>query len=104
MHKSEYTNNAMKVWPGRPYPLGATWDGAGVNFALFSVCGRLRKCRKSEKLFCQVITRWTARGTHKGTLMSLAPNNKAATVTGIDIDRIAMARLWNTGATGISSA
>mgnify|MGYP002360779698 CR=1 FL=1 len=24
------------VWPGRPYPLGATWDGQGVNFALFS--------------------------------------------------------------------
>ena len=22
--------------PGRPHPLGATWDGAGVNFALFS--------------------------------------------------------------------
>jgi hypothetical protein len=22
--------------PGRPYPLGATWDGEGVNFALFS--------------------------------------------------------------------
>ncbi|MEO8333796.1 MAG: glycogen debranching protein GlgX [bacterium] len=26
----------MRVWPGRPYPLGATWDGIGVNFALFS--------------------------------------------------------------------
>src|ERR1700694_3463910 len=26
----------MRVWPGRPYPLGATWDGAGVNFAIFS--------------------------------------------------------------------
>jgi len=26
----------MRVWPGRPYPLGATWDGNGVNFALFS--------------------------------------------------------------------
>jgi isoamylase len=26
----------MKVWPGNPYPLGATWDGSGVNFALFS--------------------------------------------------------------------
>lgn len=26
----------MRVWPGNPYPLGATWDGAGVNFALFS--------------------------------------------------------------------
>ncbi|HWI27315.1 MAG TPA: glycogen debranching protein GlgX [Stellaceae bacterium] len=25
-----------EVWPGRPYPLGATWDGKGVNFALFS--------------------------------------------------------------------
>lgn len=24
------------IWPGRPYPLGATWDGQGVNFALFS--------------------------------------------------------------------
>ncbi|MFN2348683.1 MAG: glycogen debranching protein GlgX [Thioalkalivibrio sp.] len=26
----------LAVWPGRPYPLGATWDGKGVNFALFS--------------------------------------------------------------------
>src|SRR5258707_1632796 len=26
----------MRVWSGRSYPLGATWDGAGVNFALFS--------------------------------------------------------------------
>jgi glycogen operon protein len=26
----------MKVLPGRPYPLGATFDGASVNFALFS--------------------------------------------------------------------
>ncbi|MEM5788430.1 MAG: glycogen debranching protein GlgX [Syntrophobacteraceae bacterium] len=26
----------MKIWPGKPYPLGATWDGSGVNFALFS--------------------------------------------------------------------
>ncbi|HEY0602612.1 MAG TPA: glycogen debranching protein GlgX [Herpetosiphonaceae bacterium] len=25
-----------KIWPGKPYPLGATWDGEGVNFALFS--------------------------------------------------------------------
>jgi glycogen operon protein len=26
----------MRVWPGNPYPLGATWDGVGVNFAIFS--------------------------------------------------------------------
>ncbi|KQY99307.1 glycogen debranching protein GlgX [Microbacterium sp. MEC084] len=26
----------METWPGRPYPLGATYDGDGTNFALFS--------------------------------------------------------------------
>ncbi|HEY6358649.1 MAG TPA: glycogen debranching protein GlgX [Vicinamibacterales bacterium] len=29
----------MRVWPGRPYPLGATWDGRGTNFAVTSVNG-----------------------------------------------------------------
>jgi len=26
----------VRVWPGRPHPLGATWDGAGTNVAVFS--------------------------------------------------------------------
>jgi len=26
----------VRVWPGGPAPLGATWDGEGVNFALYS--------------------------------------------------------------------
>ena len=26
----------MNVWPGRPFPLGATWDGAGTNFSIFT--------------------------------------------------------------------
>lgn len=26
----------MEVWPGKAYPLGATYDGSGVNFAIFS--------------------------------------------------------------------
>ncbi|WP_420113087.1 glycogen debranching protein GlgX [Pseudactinotalea sp.] len=26
----------MQIWPGRPYPLGATYDGSGTNFALYS--------------------------------------------------------------------
>ena len=26
----------LRVWPGSPHPLGATWDGVGVNFAIFS--------------------------------------------------------------------
>ena len=29
-------NPITAVWPGRPYPRGAIWDGEGVNFALFS--------------------------------------------------------------------
>jgi len=28
--------NPIALWPGAPSPLGATWDGEGVNFALFS--------------------------------------------------------------------
>ena len=30
------TKMITAVWPGRPYPRGAYWDGEGVNFALFS--------------------------------------------------------------------
>src|ERR1700730_3178140 len=26
----------VETWPGKPYPLGATWLGSGVNFAIFS--------------------------------------------------------------------
>jgi isoamylase len=26
----------MEVWPGRPFPLGASWDGGGTNFSIFS--------------------------------------------------------------------
>ena len=35
-----------------------------------------------------VTTRWSARGTHQGDLMGMAPTGKQATVTGITIDRI----------------
>ncbi|MFJ9418793.1 glycogen debranching protein GlgX [Streptomyces sp. NPDC101227] len=30
----------MQVWPGQMYPLGATYDGAGTNFAVFSEAAR----------------------------------------------------------------
>ena len=30
------SQTAPITWPGKPYPLGATWDGEGVNFAIFS--------------------------------------------------------------------
>ncbi len=35
----------MQVWPGQTYPLGATYDGAGTNFAVFSeVADRIELC------------------------------------------------------------
>ena len=34
-----------EVWPGKPYPRGATFDGTGVNFAVFSqVATRVEVC------------------------------------------------------------
>ncbi len=35
----------MRIWPGHDYPLGATFDGSGTNFALFSeVAERVELC------------------------------------------------------------
>jgi len=35
----------MQIWPGRQYPLGATFDGSGTNFALYSsVAERVELC------------------------------------------------------------
>jgi glycogen operon protein len=34
--KKCFRAGAERTWPGKPYPLGATWDGEGVNFAIFS--------------------------------------------------------------------
>jgi len=35
----------IETWPGRPYPLGAAYDGAGTNFSLFSVAAeRVELC------------------------------------------------------------
>jgi isoamylase len=39
----------MRIWPGTPYPLGATWDGWGTNFTLFSeVADRVQLCLFDE--------------------------------------------------------
>jgi isoamylase len=39
----------MKLWPGRRYPLGATFDGAGTNFSLFSeLAERVELCLFDE--------------------------------------------------------
>lgn len=45
-----------------------------------------------------VATRWTAKGTHKGELMGIAPTGKESTVTGLTIDKIKDGKIvesWN---------
>ncbi|MBA2694614.1 MAG: glycogen debranching enzyme, partial [Actinobacteria bacterium] len=40
----------MELWPGKPYPLGATYDGSGVNFALFSeIAEQVELCLIGER-------------------------------------------------------
>ena len=40
----------IEVWPGRPYPLGATFDGAGTNFAVYSeVATHVELCLFDER-------------------------------------------------------
>ena len=35
----------MKIWPGKPYPLGTTCDGEGTHFSIFSeVAERVELC------------------------------------------------------------
>jgi glycogen operon protein len=35
----------LRIWPGKPYPLGASWDGVGTNFSVFSeVATKIELC------------------------------------------------------------
>jgi glycogen operon protein len=45
MVRGSRRDSTVPVWPGKPYPLGATYDGAGANFSLFSeVATRVELC------------------------------------------------------------
>ena len=54
----------MDIWPGNPYPLGATFDGSGVNFAVFSeVAERVELCLIDDdgaETRLRADARWTA--------------------------------------------
>jgi steroid delta-isomerase-like uncharacterized protein len=41
----------------------------------------------------KVVTRWTARGTHKGEFMGIPPTGRRVVITGIDIDRVVDGKL-----------
>jgi isoamylase len=45
----------FRVWPGEPSPLGATWDGSGTNFALFSVhAEKVELCLFNDKARAEI--------------------------------------------------
>ncbi len=48
----------MRILPGKSYPLGATWDGLGVNFAIFSE-------RATKVELCLFDSPLSARESHK---------------------------------------
>ncbi|MCF6159402.1 MAG: glycogen debranching protein GlgX [wastewater metagenome] len=58
------------IWPGKSHPLGATWDGAGVNFALFSEnATRVELCffddmENSQEVFRIQLTEYTDQVWH----------------------------------------
>lgn len=53
---SDSSSSALQVWPGDPYPLGSTYDGAGTNFAIFSdVAEKVELCLVDEDFNEQTI-------------------------------------------------
>ncbi len=48
----------MEIWPGRSYPLGASWDGEGTNFAVFSEhASSMELCLFDQANFAAEVTR-----------------------------------------------
>ena len=83
----------MRIWPGKSYPLGATWDGNGVNFAIFSECAtgvelclsRFARCdSKSRIASCSIGTSAIWSGTAicpiSGRAISMVIASKVPTI------------------------
>ncbi len=70
--------HALKIWPGTPYPLGATYNGAGTNFSLFSeVATRVEVCLFDEQgnQTCVELAEMTAFCWH-GFLPNVGPGQR----------------------------
>src|SRR5487761_1667865 len=70
--------DAIEVWPGRPYPLGATYDGGGTNFSLFSeVAEKVELCLFDDDGFEQrVVLEEIDASCWHGYLPSVAPGQR----------------------------
>jgi isoamylase len=68
-----------EVWPGRPFPLGATWDGEGTNFSLFSEhAERVELCLFADEDDAETRVELTERTAHNwhGYLPRVGPGQR----------------------------
>ena len=64
----------LAVWPGRPNPLGATWDGSGTNFAIFSEAAeRIELCLFDDGVERRVTLPESTAFVHHGYLPDVGP-------------------------------
>jgi glycogen operon protein len=77
----------MRVWPGNSYPLGATWDGKGVNFALFSE-------HATRVELCLFDTVDADKETHRISLTEHTDRVWHAYLPGITWSTLWLSRLW----------
>ena len=79
-------NHNMAVWPGRPYPLGATWDGEGVNFSLFSErAERVELCLfdpKGRREIARIPLATPSGGPSRPRGVVITPDGRYAAITG----------------------
>jgi isoamylase len=60
----------MRSRPGVPYPLGATWDGSGTNFAMFSeVAERVELCLFDNEDESRIDLTEVGSQIHRGTVL-----------------------------------
>jgi glycogen operon protein len=67
-----------EVWPGKPTPLGATWDGEGVNLAVFSeTAERIEVClydvREPQRETAHIALPEKTRNVRHGYLRGIGP-------------------------------
>jgi len=74
------------LWPGRPYPRGATHDGKGVNFAVFSrVATRVEVCLFDPKDHTREIDRFNLPEVSGHTWHGYVPGLEVGTLYGLRV-------------------
>ena len=78
------TDGTLEVWLGSPRPLGASWDGRGINFAVFSEgAERLEVCLFDAADASREVRRFTLPGKTRGVHHAYVPGLPLGTLYGL---------------------